>query len=114
MVGGRSGEPPPQYCRPGEPAIANHQTHHEVNNELSRRLVEECGITSWSEVTARDIVSMSSDGVDRRVFPETSPVCSTLFLSRAKMPNVFLTVSQDETERASIGDWRIAWLRVSR
>ena len=30
---------PSQYCRPGEPAIANHQTHHRVNNELSRRLV---------------------------------------------------------------------------
>ena len=28
----------PQYCRSGEPAIANHQTHHEVNKELSRRL----------------------------------------------------------------------------
>ena len=28
----------PQYCRPGEPAIANHQTHNEVNKELSRRL----------------------------------------------------------------------------
>ena len=38
MVGGRSREPPPQYCRPGEPAIANHQTHHEVNTEVSRRL----------------------------------------------------------------------------
>ena len=38
MVGGRSREPRPQYCRPGEPAIANHQTHHEVNKELSRRL----------------------------------------------------------------------------
>ena len=38
MVGGRSGGPPPQCCRPKEPAIANHQTHHEVNNELSRRL----------------------------------------------------------------------------
>ena len=39
MVGGRSREPPPQYCRPSEPAIANHQTHHEVNNETSRRPV---------------------------------------------------------------------------
>ena len=39
MVGGRSREPPAQYCRPGEQAIANRQTHHEVNNELSRRLV---------------------------------------------------------------------------
>ena len=38
MVGGRSKEPRPQYCRPGEPAIANHQTHHEVNKELSLRL----------------------------------------------------------------------------
>ena len=38
MVGGRSREPRPQYCRPGEPAIANHQTHHEVNKELSLRL----------------------------------------------------------------------------
>ena len=38
MVGGRSRKPRPQYCRPGEPAIANHQTHHEVNKELSLRL----------------------------------------------------------------------------
>ena len=38
MVGGRSREPRPQYCRPGELAIANHHTHHEVNKELSRRL----------------------------------------------------------------------------
>ena len=38
MVGGRSREPRPQYCRPGEPAIANHQTHHEVNKEMSHRL----------------------------------------------------------------------------
>ena len=36
MVGGRSGEPPPSIVAP---AIANHQTHHEVNNETSRRLV---------------------------------------------------------------------------
>ena len=28
----------PQYCRSREPAIANNQTHHEVTNELSRRL----------------------------------------------------------------------------
>ena len=38
MVGGRSRKPRSQYYRPGEPAIANHQTHHEVNKELSRRL----------------------------------------------------------------------------
>ena len=38
MVGGRSRESRPQYCRPGEPAIANHQTHHEVNKEMSLRL----------------------------------------------------------------------------
>ena len=38
MVGGRSREPRPQYSRSGEPAIANHQTHHEVNKELSLRL----------------------------------------------------------------------------
>ena len=43
-----------QYCRPGEPAVANHQTHHEVNNELSRRLVEECGIPSHSHRTGRN------------------------------------------------------------
>ena len=38
MVGGRSRESRSQYCRPGEPAIANHQTHHEVNKEKSLRL----------------------------------------------------------------------------
>ena len=38
MVGGRSRGAPPQYRRPGEPAIANHQTHRKVDNELSRRL----------------------------------------------------------------------------
>ena len=59
MVGGRCREPPSQYCRPGEPAIANHQTHHEVNNELSRRLVEECGITSHSHRTGRNCESLS-------------------------------------------------------
>ena len=37
MVGGRSREPRPQYCRPGKPAIANHQTRHEVHNQVSRR-----------------------------------------------------------------------------
>ena len=37
MVGGRSREPRSQYCRPGEPAIANHQTRHEVHNQVSRR-----------------------------------------------------------------------------
>ena len=42
-----------QYCRPGEPAIANHQTHHEVNNELSSRLVKECGIPSHSHRAGR-------------------------------------------------------------
>ena len=35
--------PPPQYCRPGELAIAKHQTHHEVSNKLSRRLVASDG-----------------------------------------------------------------------
>ena len=38
MVGGRVEQLAPQYCRPGELAIANHQTRHEVNNELSHRL----------------------------------------------------------------------------
>ena len=37
MVGGRSREPRSQYCRPGKPAIANHQTRHEVHNQVSRR-----------------------------------------------------------------------------
>ena len=39
MVGGRCREPPPQYCRPGEPAIANHLSRHEVHHQVSRRRV---------------------------------------------------------------------------
>ena len=42
MVGGRSREPRSQYCRPGEPAIANHLSRHEVNKELVRRLGASC------------------------------------------------------------------------
>ena len=59
MVGGRSREPPSQYCRPGELAIANPQTHHEVNHELSRRLVKECGIPSHSHRTGRNCECLS-------------------------------------------------------
>ena len=29
----------PQYCRPGEPAIANHLIRHEAHNHVSRRLL---------------------------------------------------------------------------
>ena len=33
------GKDPPQYCRPGEPAIANHLIRHEVQHQMSRRRV---------------------------------------------------------------------------
>ena len=40
MVGGRGRQTrPPQYYRPGEPAIANHLTRHEVHHQVSRRRV---------------------------------------------------------------------------
>ena len=39
MVGGRGRKTRSQYCRPGEPAIANHRTRHEVNHQVSRRRV---------------------------------------------------------------------------